>query len=139
MVIDESMRIFPPAWIIGRKSIDEDVLLNYKIDKETNVIMPVFLIHKDPEIWENPNAFIPERFAPEKIKERHKYAYFPFGGGPRLCIGNNFAIQEMQVALCLMLKKFKIEIDKNFVPDVEPLVTLRQKNLMYAKISSRGK
>lgn len=137
MVIDESMRIFPPAWILGRKAIENDNINGYEIKKGTNVLLPIYLIHHDKNIWENPEKFIPERFHPEQTKNRHKYAYFPFGGGPRLCIGNNFAIQEMQIVLCLILKRFHVSIDNNFFPEMEPMVTLRQKHTMYAKINLR--
>lgn len=137
MVIDESMRCFPPAWILGRKSIEKDVIDGFEIPADTNVIMPIYVVHHDETIWEKPYEFIPERFAPENLKDKHKYAYFPFGGGPRLCIGNNFAIQEMQVCLVMLLQKFKIEIDKSFVPELDPLVTLRPKNALYAKVYGR--
>lgn len=134
-VIEESMRCFPPAWIMGRRSIHEDEIDDYKIPPMTNVVMPIYVVHHDESIWENPYKFEPERFAPENIKDKHKYAYFPFGGGPRLCIGNNFAIQEMQIALVMILQKYNVQVDKNFKPELEPLVTLRQKNDIYAKIS----
>lgn len=136
-VIDESMRCFPPAWIMGRKTIEADVIDGYEIPADTNVIMPIYVVHHDERVWENPYAFQPERFAMENVKEKHKYSYFPFGGGPRLCIGNNFAIQEMQVCLAMFLQKFRIEVDENFVPELDPLVTLRPKHPIYAKIYKR--
>jgi cytochrome P450 len=136
-VIDESMRCFPPAWIMGRKTIEGDVINGYEIPAGTNVIMPIYVVHHDERVWENPYEFQPERFAMENVKEKHKYSYFPFGGGPRLCIGNNFAIQEMQVCLAMFLQKFRIEVDEDFVPELDPLVTLRPKNPIYAKIYKR--
>ena len=136
-VIDESMRCFPPAWIMGRKTIEADVINGYEIPAGTNVIMPIYVVHHDERVWENPYEFQPERFAMENVKEKHKYSYFPFGGGPRLCIGNNFAIQEMQVCLAMFLQKFRIEVDEDFVPELDPLVTLRPKNPIYAKIYKR--
>jgi cytochrome P450 len=136
-VIDESMRCFPPAWIMGRKTIEPDVIDGYEIPAGTNVIMPIYVVHHDASIWENPDEFKPERFAIENLKEKHKYSFFPFGGGPRLCIGNNFAIQEMQVCLAMILQKFKVEVDESFVPELNPLVTLRPKNTLSAKIYKR--
>lgn len=136
-VIDESMRCFPPAWIMGRKTIDKDVINGCEIPPDTNVIMPIYVVHHDARVWENPYEFIPERFAFENLKDKHKYSYFPFGGGPRLCIGNNFAIQEMQVCLAMILQKFRIEVDRNFIPELEPLVTLRPKYDIFAKIYKR--
>lgn len=136
-VIDESMRCFPPAWIMGRKTIDKDIINGCEIPPDTNVIMPIYVVHHDARVWENPYEFIPERFAFENLKDKHKYSYFPFGGGPRLCIGNNFAIQEMQVCLAMILQKFRVEVDRNFNPELEPLVTLRPKYDIYAKIFKR--
>lgn len=137
LVIDESMRIFPPAWVVGRRAVKEDVIMNYRVEKDMNIILPIYLIHHDEKIWENPNEFIPERFLPENLKDKHRFAYFPFGGGPRLCIGNNFAIQEMQIALALILKKFTIEVDKNFLPILDPQITLRQKRTMRVNVFRR--
>lgn len=126
-MIDESMRCFPPAWIMGRRTIEADVIDGYEIPAGTNIVMPIYVVHHDDRVWENPYEFQPERFALDNLKDKHKYSYFPFGGGPRLCIGNNFAIQEMQVVLAMILQKFKIEVDDDFVPDLDPLVTLRPK------------
>jgi cytochrome P450 len=136
-VIDESMRCFPPAWVMGRRSIDKDVIDGCEIPAYTNIIMPIYVVHHDERVWENPYEFKPERFSPENLKDKQKFSFFPFGGGPRLCIGNNFAIQEMQVCLAMILQKFKVEIDKDFVPELEPLVTLRPKNPVFAKIYKR--
>jgi cytochrome P450 len=136
-VIDESMRCFPPAWIMGRRTIDKDVIKGFEIPPYTNVIMPIYVVHHDEEIWDDPFDFVPERFAFDKIKDKHKYAYFPFGGGPRLCIGNNFALQEMQVCLSMILQRFAIEVDENFLPELDPLVTLRPRHPVYAKVWKR--
>lgn len=137
MVIQEAMRIYPPAWIFGRKTIEQDVLSGYEIGKKVNVVMPIILIHRNQFNWTNPMQFEPERFEEDKPKDRHKYTYMPFGGGPRLCIGNNFALQEMQVVLALFLKNFRFDIDHNFQPEMEPMVTLRMKNPLYAKVYKR--
>ncbi len=136
-VIDESMRCYPPAWVMGRRTIEKDNIEGYEIPPYTNVVMPIYVVHHDESIWENPYEFEPERFAPDKLKDKHKYAYFPFGGGPRLCIGNNFAIQEMQVVLAMILQRFRVEIDSQFIPELDPLVTLRPKYPIYAKVWKR--
>lgn len=136
-VIDESMRCFPPAWIMGRRNVEKDVIKGYEIPAGTNVIMPIYVVHHDERVWENPYDFEPKRFALQNLKEKHKYSYFPFGGGPRLCIGNNFAIQEMQVALAMILQKYRIVVEPDFVPELDPLVTLRPKNEIFAKVFKR--
>lgn len=127
-VLDESMRLMPPAWIIGRKTLAADKFGEYDIPENYNVVMPIWVVHRDPEIWENAEAFVPERFAPENIKDKQRFAYFPFGGGPRQCIGNNFAIMEMQIILAMVLQKYRLTLQDNYVLGYNPLVTLRPQN-----------
>lgn len=127
LVVDESLRMYPPAWIIGRRNIEDDEIGGYNIPAGYNVLMPVFAIHRNPEIWENPDEFMPERFSKENMQDKHRYAYFPFGGGPRLCIGNNFALMEMQLVVAMLVQKFQFNIDDSFDPTPDPLITLRPK------------
>lgn len=136
-VIYETMRLYPPAWAIGRRSLGPDQLGEYHIEKDTNVLFCPYVIHRDPKRWENVDAFIPERFSPEKMKEYHKFLYFPFGGGPRLCIGNNFALMEMQLAMATIGQQYQFEHDSNHRVILDPLVTLRPKNGMKMKITKR--
>jgi cytochrome P450 len=125
-VIDEALRLYPPAWIVGRKALEEDEVLGYKVKKGYNVIISTYLIHRHPDFWEQPDQFDPDRFLPEKIMDRHKYAYFPFGGGPRMCIGNNFALMEMTLILAMVLQKFTPQAGQEHF-EWESLVTLRPK------------
>jgi cytochrome P450 len=106
MVIKETMRIVSPVWVLGREALGEDVLGNHKINKGQSVIFSPYLVHRHPDFWEQPDTFNPQRFTPEKEAKMHKFAYFPFGGGPRLCIGASFAMMEMQVILSLLIKSF---------------------------------
>lgn len=124
-VVDEAMRIYPPAWVVGRKTIQEDTIKGYHIPPQTNVVMPIIAVHRDPDIWEKPMDFLPERFLPENIKDKHKYAFFPFGGGPRLCIGNNFSYMSMYMLLAILLPKYKFHLDNNYQEELNPLITLR--------------
>lgn len=134
MVIDESMRIFPPAWVVGRRNTEDDTIGGYHINKGTNVLVPIYYFHHSEKYWEKPELFMPERFAPEKKNSIDRYVYFPFGGGPRLCIGNNFALLEMQIILIKLYSRFTFKLKENFVVEPEPLVTLRPKYgmMMYA-------
>lgn len=136
-VIDESMRLYPPAWIVGRKTIGADQWGGYEFPAGVNVVMPILVMHRDPDIWENAEQFEPERFEPERFKEQHKQAYLPFGAGPRLCIGNNFALIEMQIVLALSLQRFDYELSPDFKPDMQPLVTLRPKHDLKIKLKER--
>jgi len=137
-VIQEAMRIYPPAWILDREAIDENKMGNYKVKKGQVVTAFIYGLHHNPAYWENPETFMPERFATEQIKARHPFSYMPFGGGPRLCIGNNFAYMEMQLALAILLPKFKFETLNNRPPDLEGLITLRPKDGLPVNICLRN-
>jgi cytochrome P450 len=129
-IIHESLRLYPPAWALGRTALADDVINEVKIKKGDNVIISPFVVHRDPELWKNPDEFIPERFTPEKMKDLHKFAYFPFGGGPRFCIGNNFAMIEMQIILAMVGQACDLKLEEDFKVEVDPLITLRPKNGM---------
>ncbi|MFN6946577.1 MAG: cytochrome P450 [Cytophagaceae bacterium] len=133
MVMQESMRIFPPAWFISREALNDDEIDGYKIPKKTQVYISIHGMHNHPRYWEEPEKFIPERF---EQNDRPKYAYFPFGGGPRLCIGIELARMEVILGLFELLQEYTFEqIDKIVEP--EPLITLRPKNGLHLKISKR--
>jgi len=129
MVISEGLRMYPPAWSMGRQVVNDTVMHGYKLKKNTKLIIDVHTLHHHPKHWENPAIFEPERFSPERKKQRHKYAYIPFGAGQRMCIGNNFAMMEMKVVLTMFLQNFKLSMAKD-APEVVPeaMVTLSPKN-----------
>ncbi len=126
-VIKESMRLFPPAWIMARVALKDEVMDGYQIKKGDTMVMSPYAVHHLARLWPDPEKFDPDRFLPERLKLMHKYAYFPFGGGARLCIGNNFAMMEMQIILAMIAPRFKFAIPENFKLELEPLVTLRPK------------
>ncbi|MCW5909075.1 MAG: cytochrome P450 [Chitinophagales bacterium] len=137
MVIDESLRLFPPAWMVGRRNYEDDEIGGYHIQKGTNVLMPIWYFHRSEKFWDEPLKFKPERFAPEKRNQIDRFVYFPFGGGPRLCIGNNFALLEMQIILISLYRKFRFELKPGFMVEPEPLITLRPKYGMVMKAVER--
>lgn len=133
-VIKESMRIYSPIWVIGRESI-QDVTLSggYHLKKGSSIIFSPLYIHRSPKYWENPDVFRPERFLNgAKIKEG---SYFPFGGGPRLCIGNNFAMLEMKTLLIMMYQQLNINMQDKTHPDYQYSLTLRPKNEIRLQVS----
>lgn len=134
MAIDEGMRLYPPAWAIGRRAVEDDEMGGYRIPKGYNLIIPVYHIHHNPEIWDNAERFIPERFRKGNLKEKHRFAYFPFGGGPRLCIGNNFALMEMQIVVAMMITRFRFKHVEGHKVVLDPLITLRSKHGMQMKV-----
>ena len=137
MVMDEALRLYPPAWLIGRENIEDVEIGGYHIPKGYTLMIPVYHIHRDPKLWEEPDAFRPERFSKENAKAYHRFAYFPFGGGPRQCIGNNFALMEMQLIIVMMLQKFRFKVSAGFEPEMHPMITLRMMNGMRVDIERR--
>lgn len=99
--------------------------------------MPIMYFHRSEKYWDEPLKFKPERFAPELKHNIDRYVYFPFGGGPRLCIGNNFALVEMQIILIQLYRKYKFRLQDGFKVEPEPLITLRPKYGMVMKIEKR--
>lgn len=124
-VIEESMRVHPPVWMVGRRTIEADQIGGHYIAPQTNVLVPIFYFHNSIKYWDQPEKFMPERFAPEKRNAIDRYVYMPFGGGPRFCIGNNFAMLEMQIIIIILYRKFKFRLKEGFEVVQEPLVTLR--------------
>ncbi len=127
-VIQEGMRLYPPAWIIERNTIEVDEILGYHIPRDTIVSLPQWVVHRDPKYWDDPGIFDPDRFAPERSAGRPRFAYFPFGGGQRQCIGEHFAMLEARVILSMLAGRFRFRLKKNHPVETEPLVTLRPKH-----------
>jgi enediyne biosynthesis protein E7 len=123
-IIDEALRLYPPGWLLSRRTIDADVLGGYPVPAGTNVLLPLYLLHRHPHFWNNPEAFDPERFAPEHEAERPRFAYMPFAAGPRHCIGETFALYEMLVHLYKVARRYRLR----YVPD-KPLELEAQINL----------
>lgn len=137
-VIDEALRLYPPLWILGRRNIEDETLGGYAIPKGTNILIPVICLHRSPEFWDKPLEFIPERFLPENVGKLHKFTYFPFGGGPRLCLGNNFALMEMMIAIGRTLQRFTLHKPANMPTiEVDPTLTLRPKQAVIINVSKR--
>ncbi len=112
-VFMEAMRLYPPAYGIPRDAVKDDKFDDYVIPKGATVIVSPYVTHRHEDFWERPNEFYPEHFTEEAIKQRHNYAYFPFGAGPRSCIGNHFALLEAQYALSYLSKNFEFHLAQN--------------------------
>ncbi|MFC4739289.1 cytochrome P450 [Flavobacterium ponti] len=125
LVIEESMRLYPPAYFIDRVNIEEENFNGMVLPKGSNLLFSVYEIHRHPDFWKNPEAFLPERFLDETIKFSKNY--FPFGAGPRMCIGNNFAMYEMILAIIALIEQFEI-IEKKEPIQIKPLITLKPFN-----------
>lgn len=125
MVIEESMRLYPPIWAVPRHLVADDELGGYRIPRGSMILLMPFVTHRHPDIWEKPDVFDPDRFAPERSAQRPKGAYFPFLGGPHQCIGNEFAMLEMQLIVALVLRQFDLELVADQVIQPRASITLR--------------
>lgn len=124
-VIEEAMRLYPPVYFIDRVNIEADKFKTYSFKKGSNLLFSIFEIHRHPKLWDKPNTFLPERF--KDGSRPFSSFYFPFGAGPRKCIGNNFAIYEMILAINHLVKTYKIEPKFDQI-EILPLITLKPKN-----------
>lgn len=124
MVIDETLRLYPPVYIFSRAVKADDTIGGYRLPKGSAVDISAYVTHRHPEFWPNPERFEPERFTPEQQAARHKYAYIPFSTGPRICIGNNFALMEATLALATIARRVRPHMSGP-MPTPEPLITLR--------------
>jgi len=136
-VIQESMRYYPPVYLIGREAIDECVISGFRVKKGTTLLMSQWLIHRDPRFFEQPEKFIPERWTEEFARTMPKFAYFPFGGGPRLCIGNTFAMMEMVLVLADIAQRFRFTAKAGHDVTLWPSFTLRPRNGIPATLVER--
>jgi cytochrome P450 len=125
MVLEEVLRLYPPAWVFGRKAISDDEIGGYFIPANSMIVLSPYVTHRNPAFWENPEAFNPERFTPERSAGRPHYAYFPFGGGSRMCIGNNFALMEMQLILATIAQRYRLHLVPGHPVEPEALLSLR--------------
>ena len=125
MVLEEALRLYPPAWIFSREAVANDVIGGFKIPKNGIVVMSPYVTHRNTKYWDNPEGFDPERFTPENSASRPKFAYFPFSGGPRICIGQQFAMMEAQLVLAMVLQKYRCDLMPGYNVQAEPLLTLR--------------
>jgi cytochrome P450 len=125
MVIQEAMRLYPPVFGFTRFTIDSDEISGYSIPANSVVFLSAYCTHRHPAFWEKPEMFDPERFTPERSAGRPRFAYFPFGGGPRQCIGNAFAMMEAQLVLATVAQRYALRL----IPGhpVEPKVLLKMR------------
>lgn len=125
MVIDEVLRLYPPAYATARWCNEADIVGGYYVPANSTIALSPYLTHRHPDFWDDPETFDPERFTPERKAARPRYAYIPFGGGPRQCIGNNFALMEAILILATIAQRYRLRLRPGQQVDLQPLVTLR--------------
>ncbi len=126
--ISEAMRLYPPVWLISRRAMGPDVVGGYDVPAGTLVCISPWVLHRHPDHWDEPLAYRPERFAPELSAERPSHLYLPFGGGARMCIGNQFAMVEAVLVLATVLQRLRLRLVPDFPVEPEALVTLRPRH-----------
>ncbi|WP_245996886.1 cytochrome P450 [Streptomyces armeniacus] len=124
-VLHEAMRLYPPVWTVERDAAADDEVGGWPVREGDTVIVPPYLVHRHPGVWESPEAFDPSRFLPDRAAGRHRHAFIPFGGGKRGCIGNAFAMIEVVLALVMVTQRYRLDLLPGFEPVPKVTVTLR--------------
>ena len=137
MVLAESMRLYPPAWAIGRRAISDLEIRGYTVPAGSVVLMSQFIMHRDSRFFAEPERFDPERWNPDAVAERPKFSYFPFGGGARVCIGEQFAWMEGILLLATLAQQWRARMVPGHVVDLQPLITLRPRHGMKMTLERR--
>ncbi|HEU4626278.1 MAG TPA: cytochrome P450 [Steroidobacteraceae bacterium] len=136
-VIDEALRLYPPGWILSRRTIGPDVLAGYEIPAGTSVMLSPYILHRHPKFWKEPDAFRPERFDKEHEAERPRFAYMPFAAGPRHCIGESLALYEMLMHLYKVARRYRLTYATDRPIELEAQINLRTKHPLYMKLERR--
>ena len=137
MVFAEAMRLYPPAWLIGRRALGDHQIEGYKVPARSILLISPYVTHHDARFFPDPFRFDPERWTPEARESRPKFSYLPFGGGPRVCIGESFAWMEGALVLATIAQRFRMRLAPGHPVEMRPLVTLRPKHGMRMILESR--
>jgi cytochrome P450 len=138
MVIQETLRLRPPAWQVTRTAVADDVIDGYAIPAGANIVPLIYGIHHHPQIWDDPTRFDPERFAPEQAAQRHKLAWAPFGAGQRQCVGKDFAIMEAQIVLAMIVQRYALAAVPGRVATPRLAATLTPKGGVWVSLQPRS-
>ncbi len=137
MVFEETMRLYPPVWIIMRKALKDDEIGGYHIAAKSYILWSTYAIHRHPDFWERPEDFEPERFTAEQVASRPRHAYIPFSHGPRICIGNSFAMTEAHLIIAAIAQRYRLVLVPDQKIEPEPLMTLRPRNGVFVYLKPR--
>jgi cytochrome P450 len=137
MVVRESMRLYPPAWRVGREAIEPCTIGEYRIPVGAQVIMSQWIVHRDPRFFEEPEAFRPERWEGDLTRRIPRFAYFPFGGGARRCIGDSFAMVEATLLLAAIARRFHLDLSPEARIELWPSITLRPRHGLAMQVRAR--
>ena len=138
MVVDEAMRLYPPAWGFSRQALADDTLGGYRLPRGWLAFVVPYVLHRLKTYWNDPERFDPERFSPERSADRPKFVYLPFGAGPRQCIGNQFALIEAQLSVATLAQRYRLRLVPGHRVEPWPLITLRPRYGMPMFVEARG-
>jgi cytochrome P450 len=136
-IVKEAMRLYPPAWGLGRTAVNDCEIGGYPVPAGANVVMSQWIMHRDPRFYSHAEDFDPDRWSSESSQHLPKFAYFPFGGGPRLCIGASFALMEAALLLTTIAQKFQLRLIEGFPVVPTPSITLRPRNGITMMVAKR--
>ncbi|HEX8755040.1 MAG TPA: cytochrome P450, partial [Steroidobacteraceae bacterium] len=136
-VVNEALRLYPPGWLLSRRTVQPDVLSGFEIPAGANVLLPLYLLHRHPRYWKDPDTFLPERFAPDHEAERPRFAYMPFAAGPRHCIGETFALYEMLMHLHRIARHFRLVLVPEQPIELEAQINLRTRHPLHMRLERR--
>jgi len=138
-VIEETLRLYPPVWVMARKSLQDDTVSGFQLPKGSTVLINVYGMHRNPKFWNDADQFDPEHFNATNFSTAPPFSYLPFGGGQRLCIGNHFAMMVMQTVISTLVREFEFSVPEGFKPIPNPTITLRAKNGILLTLKKRIK
>ncbi|MFC5972775.1 cytochrome P450 [Halomarina salina] len=127
-VLKETMRVLPPVYTMFRQPNVDVRLSGYRVPADSLLMVPQWVLHRHPDYWEEPERFDPDRWTPERVRQRHPYAYFPFGAGPRSCIGRQFSLVEAKIILSIALRRFSPELASDADLDLRPSLTMHPRD-----------
>ena len=136
--IDETLRLYPPVWGMNRRAIEDTVIDGFRVPKGEHAMLIQWAVHRDPALWDAPDEFRPERFLPPTAEGRSRGAYFPFGAGPRSCIGNHFALMEAMLVTATTLQRYEISVAPDHPQKLEPQISLRIEGGVWVTLRERA-
>lgn len=137
-IIDETLRLYPAAWLVSRSPNADDIVGGYRVPAGAMIFLCPYIAHRNAQVWKNPDAFDPERFTPQAVASRPRHAYWPFGMGPRTCIGNYLAVMEAQISIAMIAQSYQLRLPPGAVVEPQAGVTLRPRDGMPMRMYPPG-
>ncbi len=137
MVLQAALRLYPPAWLLGREAVEEVAVGGHTLPRGGIALISPWVLHRDARFFPDPEAFRPERWEGDRVQQLPRFAFLPFGGGPRICIGNQFVMMEATLILAAVMQRFRLIPVEERMPEPEPLITLRPRGAVHMSLAAR--